>query len=125
MRDLAGPAFIVGLVVLWLFASVKWPCPLATIFHVPCPTCGMTRAARCVLRGDLAGANAMHPLWLVVLPACALAIVVELRGFAKSGAWGAAMQSTWLARVGTGIVVMLVVVWIARFFGAFGGPVAV
>jgi hypothetical protein len=83
----------------------------------------MTRAARLVLHGDFAGATRMHPLWMVVLPALAVLAVAEGVGFARHRRWGVAIESAWTRRVGTVLLIALVVVWVARFFGAFGGPV--
>ncbi len=37
-------------------------CPLALVFGVPCPACGMTRAVLLLCRGDFSGAFSMHPL---------------------------------------------------------------
>jgi len=37
-------------------------CPAWTIFGVPCPTCGATRAVVAALRGDLQAAFAWNPL---------------------------------------------------------------
>jgi len=85
----------------------------------------MTRAARCALRGDFAGATHMHPLWLVVLPAITFAIVAEIRGYFRTGAWGGAMSSRATKPVTLVLVALLVALWVARFFGAFGGPVSV
>ena len=45
-------------------------CPLKRLTGVPCPTCGSTRAAALMLRGDVGGAFAMQPLAMTV--ACLL-----------------------------------------------------
>jgi hypothetical protein len=83
----------------------------------------MTRAARLVAHGDLAGATHMHPLWFIVLPLVAVAVLLELAGYLRTGAWGAAAKLRPLRYAGYVTGAILVVVWIARFFGAFGGPV--
>jgi hypothetical protein len=41
-------------------------CPFALATGMACPGCGMTRAASLLLRGDLDGALAFHPLILLV-----------------------------------------------------------
>ena len=52
----------VGVVaLLWLF---RIPCPVKALFDVPCPTCGVTRALVCLLRGDLSGYMTCQPLAL-------------------------------------------------------------
>jgi hypothetical protein len=123
LRELSPALLLGGLALLLLFSPVGWPCPTRTILGIPCPGCGMTRAARLVLHGDFAAATRMHPLWFAVLPALAVLGVAEGVGFARQGRWGIALESAWTRRVGAVLVVALVVVWVARFFGAFGGPV--
>ncbi len=123
LRELSPALLLGGFALLLLFSPFGWPCPLRTIVGVPCPGCGMTRAARLVLHGDFAGATRMHPLWMVVLPALAVLAVAEGVGFARHRRWGVAIESAWTRRVGTVLLIALVVVWVARFFGAFGGPV--
>ena len=67
--------------VLWVslaaFLLLAWSltgtsCTLRSITGLPCPGCGLTRALIAALRGDLAAALQLHPLfWLapLVLPA--------------------------------------------------------
>jgi len=59
-------------------------CPSRRLLGLPCPGCGMTRALAALLRGDLAGAFALHP-W-----APALAAQLAL-GW---GAWGWSLSGT-------------------------------
>ena len=42
-------------------------CLFKAITGQPCPTCGSTRAAGCLARGDVAGALVMNPLTTVAL----------------------------------------------------------
>ena len=53
-------------------------CPINLIFGVPCPGCGLTRAVLLFLRGDFAGAFAMHPLFVVLPLAAALCFAAFL-----------------------------------------------
>ncbi len=122
LRELSPVLFAAGLAVFILFSPVPWPCALRMITGLPCPTCGMTRATRFALHGDLAAATHMHPLWFVVLPALAAIVVAEGIAFARSGRWGVALESAWTKWIGGAVLIALLVVWIARFFGAFGGP---
>ena len=122
IRELA-PAFVLFALAALIVAGLPWPCPLKITTGLPCPSCGLTRAARLALRGDFAGATAMHPLWFVVLPACAAAAIAECVAFARTRAWGTVLERPIAKRAGLAIVALLVAVWIARFFGAFGGPV--
>ena len=51
------------LAAYWAF---EIPCPVMALFDIPCPGCGMTRALKCLLRGDIAGSFAMNPmLWSI------------------------------------------------------------
>jgi len=85
----------------------------------------MTRAARAALSLDFASATRVHPLWFIVLPALALYAAIELGAYVVRGrSFGLAQHKA--VRVATGVIVaLLICVWIARFFGAFGGPVKV
>lgn len=101
-------------------------CPFAISTHVPCPGCGLTRATRALLEGRLGEAVHLHPLSPVVSPLVAVmvlwGVVVYVRGQGRSPD---ELGGRWI--IGGSIVLLaaLVGVWIARFFGAFGGPVPV
>jgi hypothetical protein len=88
--------------------------------HLPCPGCGATRALLLALRGDLAGSWHMHPL---AIPAALLMVPTTLF-FARSIAREepAPKLPRLLRGVWSVFVVALIALWIARFFGAFGGP---
>jgi hypothetical protein len=104
-------------------------CPTAFFLGVPCPGCGMTRAALALLHGDVHGAIALHPLAPLFVPLVAVivgkALVDYVRGSPPAPperAWWAGRASVWLA---SALLALLVGLWIARFAGYFGGPVAV
>jgi hypothetical protein len=93
------------------------------LLGVPCPSCGLTRAARFAVGGEFAAATAMHPLWFLVLPFVAVMGVSESALYVRDGAWGGVMGRRGVKHVAWGLVVALLGVWIARELGAFGGPV--
>lgn len=46
--------------MFWLF---QWPCVFKNFFGVPCPGCGMSHALLYLMRLDVAGAFASHPMF--------------------------------------------------------------
>lgn len=95
-------------------------CPLATFAHLPCPGCGLTRATLALARGDLHAAIALHPLSPIVTPTFAGLTVAHSLSYLRQGRWlslGSRGERALL-----GLAVAMLAVWIARFFGAFGGP---
>jgi hypothetical protein len=65
----------------------------------------------------------MHPLWFVVVPACVALGVGEMAAYWHGGKWGRVLERRWVLRTLAMVGAALLVVWIARFAGAFAGPV--
>jgi hypothetical protein len=122
LRDLA-PALLLFAFAALVVAGLPWRCPFLALTGLPCPTCGLTRATRLALHGELGAATRMHPLWFAVVPACAVVGVAEMVSFWREGAWGSVVEHRATRWVGLVLAVALVVVWGARFAGAFGGAV--
>jgi hypothetical protein len=63
-RSVAAAPFLGVAALLAIQPSDDGPtiCPIALLTGVPCPGCGMTRAASALLRGDLTLALDYHPL---------------------------------------------------------------
>jgi hypothetical protein len=127
LRRAALVAVVWGITVLP--AAVGWQrCAIATVFHEPCPGCGMTRAVRLMAAGHVGASLRMHPLALPVLAMVGLFLV--------SSVWTTLTLGTPLAvhkgKLGRAALAGLVVVyaaalllWVLRWFGMFGGPVPV
>lgn len=102
-------------------ARLRLPiCPFSFFVGLPCPGCGLSRATFALLRGDVHAAFAAHPLVFVALPGTvALALHATSRGPVSQLREHAVMIFSAV------LLTLLVAVWLARFAGAFGGPVAV
>jgi hypothetical protein len=110
-------------VLLVAVPGIPSVCPMRALLHMPCPSCGLTRAARLVLGGDIAAATAMHPLWFLVLPFVGIVAGLESATYVRDGAWGRIAGQKGVKWAAWGLVAALVGVWIARELGALGGPV--
>jgi len=111
------------------------PCPFAGLVGLPCPGCGLGRATLALLTGDFAQAFRWHPLVFVILPMLGVVVVHGLgsQGKTELGAvLDADLESSRQRRLRYLINALLLVVlgamlglWLARFLGCCGGPVAV
>jgi len=108
-----------------LLPGVPALCPTRLLFHFPCPSCGLTRAARCLLHADIVGATRTHPLWWVVFPYVGAIAAMEARAFVTTGVVGKSAERPAVQRAGLVVLVALILVWVARGVGMMGGPVAV
>jgi Protein of unknown function (DUF2752) len=117
----------------WILAGVPAAlglqrCAIATLFHVPCPGCGMTRALRLLASGRVDASLRMHPLAVPVLLAGALLMASTVSATATLGS-PIRLHRTRFGRLA--IVLALVVyaatlgLWGLRWLGYFGGPVPV
>lgn len=52
------------LLLVICFTLIDIRCPIRSLFHIPCPACGMTRACLSALRFDFVAAFAYHPFFL-------------------------------------------------------------
>jgi hypothetical protein len=115
-----------AVLALAVLASPLKLCVVAALVHVPCPGCGLTRAAFAMARGDLARAFALHPLSLVLVPMLAwIAASHALRYVRTGSAWTDAPTSRAHELTLAASALLLVVIWVARFCGFLGGPVPV
>lgn len=71
-----GLCLVLVCVLTYLVLNNNSVCAFKQATGVPCPTCGGTRAVKCLLRLDLVGAWNYNPyvyaliLWLVLYPMC-------------------------------------------------------
>ena len=83
-----GASIVVGVAVIALHdphvSGSYGVCPLYAMTGLWCPLCGGLRATHDLARGDVAGAWAMNPLWVVLAPLIVLAwtrwLVATTRG---------------------------------------------
>lgn len=102
-----------------LLALLRIPlCPFALVFSLPCPGCGLSRATGLLLTGHLGAALAVHPLVLAALPGAVLLTV-----HATSSRRSTRSRELVVAALSAALLVAMVALWLARFAGAFGGPV--
>jgi hypothetical protein len=104
------------------------PCMFARLFHTPCPGCGSTRAVLALLDGDLAGVlhyNPVGPIAAFLIGLLALQVLVSVARHGDARDAGAGLFGRSLKRALGALLVIQILVWVARFFGALGGPVPV
>ncbi|HLK58157.1 MAG TPA: DUF2752 domain-containing protein [Chthonomonadaceae bacterium] len=114
------PAGILGLTCVLAHTHTEGPpCLLRTIFHIPCPGCGMTRSLEALWRGDLITSIRYHPLGPPLFLLCCLvllsallrriapslkprldALAVRLKAVRFAYGVGALLITVWLIRVG-------------------------
>jgi hypothetical protein len=106
-------------------------CPLANLTGWPCPSCGLTRAALALLAGDFSRALVLHPLAPPVLLLLGVFAGGAWLGYVRTGRaippWirSSPRFTRWLDRASLLACAALIALWLARFAGAFGGPVPV
>jgi hypothetical protein len=120
-----------GLAVLGFALAAFSPpfCPTALFLGLPCPGCGLTRATMALLHGDFGAALRFHPLSPVLLPLFGGAMALVLVDYVRGPERRRVTPAWWTSRAATfafsGLLALLVGVWLARFAGYLGGPVPV
>ncbi len=97
MKSLAIKAIkrhVVYFMIICLFIAVieifDIGCPILYIFKIPCPTCGVTRAMKSLLYGDLQAYLYFSPMALLLCIAVLLLVHVKKLKYKKT-AYGYAM----------------------------------
>ncbi len=127
LRRAAGAVVLLGVLGALLYAKAI-PCAFAKIFHTPCPGCGSTRSAVALLHGDLDGVLHYNPLGPVMAMLIGVLAVQALGSVLVHGDFRGVAEGRVGSFVKRGVILVAaleVVLWVARFFGAFGGPVPV
>jgi hypothetical protein len=123
----AGVAAVWGLSALPVLTGLQ-RCAVAATFHRPCPGCGMTRALKLLAHGDVQGSLRMHAFAVPILVVGLLLVGSTVWATLATGS-PLGLYRERSARVLLGLTVAAYggafVLWILRWFGLFGGPVAV
>ena len=111
----------------WYFELL--PCPWASLLGIPCPGCGLSRAASLLLHGELERALLMHPLSPLLVPLVLSAAIragfVHVRGPVPAAQPVGLALRRWQGLLCGLLACLVLALWGARFLGAFGGPVPV
>jgi uncharacterized protein DUF2752 len=99
-------------------------CAFRRFFGIPCPGCGMTRSLVALVHLDLRSAFAFHPLGPIVIPYLAALWSTAWISYAHSGNLVSRLAVRIPAWAHLGLLGLVLVVWILRFLGLLGGPVA-
>lgn len=117
-----------ALLLLGPLAWAQWQgvtfCPTAGLLGVPCPGCGLTRAALAAASGHFAEALRIHPLVGLVGPVYLLVVGVPIFEYVAGVSLPRPRRSVENPLL-LALAASLVLVWAARFLGALGGPVSV
>ena len=112
----------------WLLASGSVPCVFAQATHHPCPGCGSTRAVRALLSGNLEGVlhgNFLGPVLAALAGVMAVGSLYSVLRYGSAAPFVSGRAGSLVARAAMVVGVLEILVWIARFWGAFGGPIPV
>ncbi len=111
------------LAVFGLLVAIDFPlCPSKSLFGIPCPGCGLTRATEAMVVGDFWTMLRMHPLAPFLAPVTVFAVLratLLSAGLVRRGVadpLGKIPSWFW-----AGFGVVLIGLWVARLFGFFGG----
>jgi Protein of unknown function (DUF2752) len=116
---------VLGVAIACLLAFDVTLCPLAGIFGVPCPSCGLTRATWLLITARHKEAFIMHPGIVVVWPYI-MCVLGHLFFCGRRCSYdGQTKINYFLQIVSSLVLVVLLGLWLARFAGYWGGAVAV
>ena len=86
MSRIIKPALIILIAILYCYITNRifgYTCPSEILFGLPCPGCGLTRAALLLLKGDLQGSLRMNPM-LLFIPVYFILIFIKKKNAADN-----------------------------------------
>ncbi|MBI2895508.1 MAG: DUF2752 domain-containing protein [Deltaproteobacteria bacterium] len=99
-------------------------CGFRRMFGIPCPGCGLTRSLVSLVHLDLRAAFTVHPVGPIFLGYLALLWTSAWISYARTGDLASPISRRIPGWAHLGMIGLVILVWILRFFGLFGGPVA-
>lgn len=103
-----------GIAAFVWFYMAYLGCPVKELFGISCPSCGMGRAHVLLLRGDINGAFAAHPLFWLALPLIFLILHSDVFNFHIS--------KKMLTIISVSAIILLLVIYLLRVF-VFHDPI--
>ena len=130
VADRRAAACICGAAALHLGAVAAgfggWQCPMLSTLGVPCPGCGLSRAAMLLVRGEIGHALSLHAFAPVLIGALAMLLVAATAGKrARERLAGTVRRVENHTGFSLWLVVALVIYWIARLALDARGLIAV
>ena len=129
VRALLVGAWALGIPVsVGMISSGSVRCPVATVFHLPCPACGSTRAARALAHGHVLTAlryNPVAPVVLFLLVGLAARVLYLVARDGDAAALGEGRAGRALIGAFGMAIAAEIFIWSLRWFGLLGGPVPV
>ena len=121
-------AAIAAAFCVWLTVGPWLSCPMVSLFHRPCPTCGIRRALFLLVHGRIAESLTLQPLALPAL-LCFYALADAAISGALAGATPFDLQRqargrTTLAMAAL-VLTLLLLLWALRAAGHLGGAIAI
>ena len=82
------------------------PCPLQSTTGLFCPGCGVTRATRSLIQGDLTTALRMNPVAVLLMPLLAVMMAREIAAWAyQKPEWRPGIGGKWGIGLGFAVII--------------------
>lgn len=80
-------ALIICFVITVLAVSGLYVCPYRFVLGIPCPCCGMTRALKAVISGNISKSFEYHPMWPIAVVGVVIHVLCEFKIIIISKKW--------------------------------------